>query len=68
VVDVQSLTASALVEIAVVMPCVLGPVLLAYALAANRARALFRSSRAMKLVNRGAAGVIAAAAWAIAAR
>ncbi|HLW93189.1 MAG TPA: LysE family translocator, partial [Roseiarcus sp.] len=35
---------------------------------ANKARALFRSPRAMKLVNRGAAGVMAGAAIAIATR
>jgi threonine/homoserine/homoserine lactone efflux protein len=68
VVDVQSLSGSSFLIIAAVMPCVLGPVLFAYALAANRARVLFRSARAMKFVNRGAAGVIAAAAIAIAAR
>jgi threonine/homoserine/homoserine lactone efflux protein len=68
VVDVQRLSASSFLVIAAVMPSVLGPGLFAYALAANRARVLFRSARAMKFVNRGAAGIIAAAAIAIAAR
>ena len=50
------------------MVCGLSAVLLTYALAANRARKLFSSSRAMKIINRGAAGVMAGAALAIAAR
>ena len=39
-----------------------------YALAANRARALLRSTRAMRLVNRAAGGLMASAALAIATR
>ena len=50
------------------MIVVLSSVLLTYAIAANRARKLFRSSRAMKIINRGAAGVMAGAALTIAAR
>jgi len=68
VVDMQALSAATFAEIAATMVCVLAPVLFAYALAANRARALFRSPRAMKIVNRGAAGVMFGAAVAIAAR
>jgi threonine/homoserine/homoserine lactone efflux protein len=68
VVDVGALNLTVAVEIAATMICVLSSVLLAYALAANRARNLFRSSRAMKIVNRGAAGVMAGAALAIATR
>ena len=68
VVDFDALNAATALEIAATMICVLSTVLLTYALAANRARQLFRSSRAMKLVNRGAAGVMAGAALAIAAR
>jgi threonine/homoserine/homoserine lactone efflux protein len=39
-----------------------------YALAANRARALLRSTWAMRLVNRAAGGLMAGAAVAIATR
>jgi threonine/homoserine/homoserine lactone efflux protein len=49
------------------MPLVLAPVLAIYAFAANRARALFRSPRAMTIANRSAAGVMAGVAIAIAA-
>jgi threonine/homoserine/homoserine lactone efflux protein len=68
VVDFDSMTAAAALAVAATMVCVLSAVLLTYAFAANRARKLFRSSRAMKLVNRGAAGIMAGAALAIAAR
>ncbi len=68
VVDFDALNAATALEIAATMICVLSAVLLTYAFAANRARRLFRSQRAMKLVNRGAAGVMASAALAIAAR
>jgi threonine/homoserine/homoserine lactone efflux protein len=68
VVDVNTINATVFIEIAAVMPLVLAPVLTFYALAANRARALFRSPRAMKAVNRTAAGVMAGVAIAIAAR
>jgi threonine/homoserine/homoserine lactone efflux protein len=68
VVDVHTMNAMVFVEIAVVMPLVLAPVLTLYALAADRARALFRSPRAMRAANRTAAGVMAGVAVAIAAR
>jgi threonine/homoserine/homoserine lactone efflux protein len=68
VVDLGAINAATALEIATTMSCVLSAVLLTYAFAANRARRLFRSQRAMKLVNRGAAGVMASAALAIAAR
>jgi threonine/homoserine/homoserine lactone efflux protein len=68
VVDFDAINAATALEIAATMICVLSAVLLTYAFAANRARKLFRSSRAMKIVNRGAAGVMASAALAIAAR
>jgi threonine/homoserine/homoserine lactone efflux protein len=68
VVDVGALNLMVGVEIAATMICVLSSVLLAYAFAANRARNLFRSSRAMKIVNRGAASIMAGAALAIATR
>jgi threonine/homoserine/homoserine lactone efflux protein len=68
VVDLHAVDAATAIEIAATMIGVLSSVLLAYALAANRARKLLRSTRAMKMVNRGAAGVMAGAALAIAAR
>jgi threonine/homoserine/homoserine lactone efflux protein len=68
VVDIRAMSVAAFAEIAAIMPLVLGPVLIAYALAANRARTLFRSPRAMKIINRGAAGVMAGAAVAVATR
>jgi len=40
----------------------------AYALAANRARALLRSTRLMRLAHRAAGGVMAGAAVAVATR
>src|SRR6201999_2018127 len=48
VVDVHTMNATIFVEIAATMPLVLAPVLLFYALAADRARAVFRSPRAMR--------------------
>jgi threonine/homoserine/homoserine lactone efflux protein len=68
VVDLDALNATTAIEIAATIACVLSSVLLTYALAANRARALFRSAQAMKIINRGAAGVMAGAALAIATR
>jgi threonine/homoserine/homoserine lactone efflux protein len=68
VVDLRAMTIGTFAEIAVIMPLVLAPVLVVYALAANRARALFRSPHAMKMINRGAAGVMAGAAVAVATR
>ena len=68
VVDLDALNVTRVTVIAATSVCVLTSTLLAYALAANRARALFSSSRAMTMINRGAAGVMAGAALAIAAR
>jgi threonine/homoserine/homoserine lactone efflux protein len=68
VVDLDAINARTALEVAATMIVVLGSVLLTYAIAANRARRLFRSSRAMKMVNRGAAGVMAGVALTIAAR
>jgi threonine/homoserine/homoserine lactone efflux protein len=68
VVDFDALNARTALEIAATMIVVLSSVLLTYAIAANRARRLFRSARAMKMINRGAAGIVAGAALAIAAR
>jgi threonine/homoserine/homoserine lactone efflux protein len=68
VVDLDAISFGAAAEVAATMMVVLTSVLCAYAFAANRARKLFSSSRAMKAINRGAAGVMAGAALAIAAR
>jgi threonine/homoserine/homoserine lactone efflux protein len=68
VVDLDALDATTAAKIAAAMMGVLSSVLPAYAFAANRARRLFRSSRAMKMINRGAAGMMAGAALVIAAR
>jgi threonine/homoserine/homoserine lactone efflux protein len=68
VVDVKTLTALALFELALVCGVVISATLALYALAANRARTLLRSTRAMRCVNRAAGGLMASAALAVATR
>jgi threonine/homoserine/homoserine lactone efflux protein len=68
VVDLSALSAAVFVEIAALCASILTGVLFGYALAANRARSLFDSARAMRLINRGAASVMAGAALAVATR
>ena len=68
VVDLRTLTALALVELAVVCAVVIFSTLALYAFAANRARALLRSTRAMRFVNRAAGGLMAGVAVAVATR
>jgi threonine/homoserine/homoserine lactone efflux protein len=68
VVDLRTLTALALFELAVVCGIVIFSTLALYAFAANRVRTLLRSTRAMRLVNRAAGGLMAGAAVAIATR
>lgn len=68
VVDVKTLTFARLAELAAVCIPVIAGTLMAYALAANRARALFRSARAMRVAHRAAAGVMASVAVAVAVR
>jgi threonine/homoserine/homoserine lactone efflux protein len=68
VVDVRTLSALAMFELGLVCGIVISATLALYALAANRARALLRSTRAMRLVNRAAGGLMAGAAVAIATR
>ena len=68
VVDPSTLTALALVELAVVCAIVIFSTLALYALAANRARTFLRSTRAMRFVHRLAGGLMAGAAVAVAAR
>jgi threonine/homoserine/homoserine lactone efflux protein len=68
VVDLRILTALALIELAVVCAIVIVSTLTLYALVANRARRLLRSTRAMRFVNRAAGGLMAGAAVAIVTR
>ncbi len=68
VVDVRTLSALALIELALVCGIVISSTLALYALAANRARTLLRSTRAMRFVNRAAGGLMAGAAVAVATR
>jgi threonine/homoserine/homoserine lactone efflux protein len=68
VVDLDAMTPAISIEIAATSVIVLSATLFAYALAANRARAMLRSMRAMRLVHRAAAGVMAGVALAIATR
>jgi threonine/homoserine/homoserine lactone efflux protein len=68
VVDFGALTPTIFATIAAIAVVILSTTLSAYALAADRARSLLRSSRAMRYVQRAAAGVIAGVAVAIAAR
>ena len=68
VVDVKMLTALALFELAAVCGIVIFSTLALYALAANRARALLRSTRAMRIVHRVAGGLMAGVAVAVATR
>jgi threonine/homoserine/homoserine lactone efflux protein len=68
VVDLDAINLATAAELAAVMTAVLTSVLVTYALAANRARAMFSSLKALKMINRGAAGVMAGAAIAVATR
>jgi threonine/homoserine/homoserine lactone efflux protein len=68
VVDLRTLTALALFELGLVCGIVIFATLALYALAANRARGLLRSTRAMRFLNRGAASLMAGAAVAVATR
>lgn len=67
-VDLQTLTWTSFVEIALVSIAVLTSTLVGYALAANRARGWMRSARAMGLVRRATAGIMAGVAVAIVTR
>ena len=68
VVDVKSLTPLRLAELMALCVPIIAATLAAYALAANRARALFRSARAMRFAHRAAGGVMAGVAVAVATR
>jgi threonine/homoserine/homoserine lactone efflux protein len=68
VVDLPNLTLAAFLEVALALGLILCAVLLAYAIAALRSRRLFRSSRALRWLNRSTGTVLAGAAIAVAAR
>ena len=68
VVDVRALTPAALAELVAISAVIISSTLAAYALAANRARDLLRSTRAMRFVHRAAGGVMAGVAVAVATR
>jgi threonine/homoserine/homoserine lactone efflux protein len=68
VIDLKRIDALAFAEIALVMILVFTPVLVASAVLADRTRRLFRSTRAMKRINRGTSTVMGGAAIAIAMR
>jgi threonine/homoserine/homoserine lactone efflux protein len=68
VIDLRTLTVLALVELAVVCAIVIFSTLALYALAADRARTLLRSTRAVRFVHRAAGGLMAGVAVAVATR
>ena len=68
VIDLDHLTPVGIAEIAATIVVVLSAVLAAYSLAAARARRAFTSSRARRVMNRGAGTVMAGAAVAIVTR
>lgn len=67
VVDLTQLTVTGFVEIAVAITIVLPLVLGGYVLAGARARQFFRSTRAIRWLNRGTGTAMAGAAAAVAA-
>jgi threonine/homoserine/homoserine lactone efflux protein len=68
VVDLGTLTAAGFLELAAIIIAIVSIVLGAYTLAAARARRLFTSPRAVRLMNRGSSAIMAGAAVTIAAR
>jgi len=68
VVNLDTLTPLGFVELTVVIVVIASSVLMAYAMAAGRARRLFTSSPSVRFVNRGSAVVMAGAAAAVATR
>jgi threonine/homoserine/homoserine lactone efflux protein len=67
-VDVERVTLTGYFELAGVLVVVLTPMLVLVSLAADRARRVFRSERALKRINQGTATVMAGVAVAIAVR
>lgn len=68
VVDLRNVTPLVFAEIITLTTIIIGSTLIAYAYAADRARRLVASPRAMRIVNRVTGGVMAGAAAAIATR
>jgi threonine/homoserine/homoserine lactone efflux protein len=68
VVDLDTLTALGFAELVAVIVVIVSSVLAAYAMAAGRARRLFKSPRAVRLMNRSSAVVMAGAAGAVVTR
>ena len=68
VVDIGTLTVLGFIELALIITVIAFSVLIAYALAAARARRLFASPGAVRLLNRGSGAVMAGAAAAMATR
>lgn len=68
VVDLRGLSLAAAFEIGVTIAVILSCVLAAYGLMADRARRLFASPRAMKILNRACGATLIGAAAAVAAR
>jgi len=68
IMDLGSLGLAGFVELAVLIAVILSAVLGTYALTASRARLLFRSERAVRLLNRATGTVMAGAAVAIVSR
>ncbi|MFO1172130.1 MAG: LysE family translocator [Hyphomicrobiaceae bacterium] len=66
IVDLERLDLMGVLEITAVIVLVITPILAAYAIAAARARALFRSPHAIRALNRGTGTMMAAAAAAVA--
>ena len=67
-IDLKAMTPQSFLALAAVIALVITATLAGYAFAANRARALLRSRRAIKIAHRAAAGVMAGVAIAIATR
>jgi threonine/homoserine/homoserine lactone efflux protein len=68
VIDLPDLTLRAFFELALALSLILSLVLMAYAIAALRARRLFRSSVALRWLNRSTGTVLAGAALVVATR
>jgi threonine/homoserine/homoserine lactone efflux protein len=68
VVDMKEITPLVFIELAVVIVLVITPVMSVALLAADRARRVFTSERALRRINRGTAAVMAGAAAVIATR
>jgi threonine/homoserine/homoserine lactone efflux protein len=68
VLDLKNMTLSDFLEVAVASMIILSSVLSSYAFAALRARRLFKTTRAIRWLNRGAGTAMAGAAVAVASR